>query len=122
MKQEVMDSLREEFDGDLSEGVKVIVFKSFTNAYNTLTGSNVRTPNDLTVRGLVNSYTETEIRRSEGAVSYTDLKVTIISDEITRAPVIGDMCAVGGRLYKVSFITEGSLGATYVLRLGEDNG
>ena len=122
MKAEVQNDLREEFDGDLSEGVQVITFKQFTNAYNTATGRNVRTPSDLTTRGLVKSYTEAEMLRSGGSISETDLKVTIISDEITKAPKIGDMCDVLGILYKVKHFATDALGASYILRLVEDNG
>jgi len=119
MKDTIQAALKLEFDTNLSEGVKTIVFKNFvTQVYSASLGSVVRIDGpDLETRGLVNQFSMQEINKSDGTITDQDLKVTVIENEITRPPVVNDMCIINSIEYRVRRCHPDAVGASYLLHL-----
>ena len=123
MREYLGDMLAECFDDELADTIYKITFKSQTNAYDPATGDNTQTGNDVITRGSVNTYSAKEIARSEGAIATEDLRVAILAQEITRAPVINETCDIDGYgTYRVNSINPGAFGASYLIHMSKENG
>lgn len=123
MKAELQADLKEEFDNDMADAVKLITFKSYTNTYNLDSGDNTQVAADVITRGLVNGYTEREVAKSDGTIKIDDKRVLIISSEIEREPLINDICDVDGLgEYKIAAFAPDAFGASYVIRMSKENG
>jgi len=117
LRDEIQADIAEAFDTDLADAVNDFTLYHYERGgYSVATGS-VTPPAETSTgsRGVFDSYINYEIFNS--AIEPTDIRLTVLLNEIDITPRIGDKILQGTDTYRVIFVEKDPADAAFILTI-----
>ncbi len=120
LRSELLADIKEAFDGDLSDAVKLFTLTHYdrdSSTYNTASGTVVRPSTDYSSRGVFSSYTQQE--RFNTHIEATDVKLIVLTNELEVEPKLRDTIVKteSGKSHRVKTVNIDPVSATYEIQL-----
>ena len=122
LREEIQTKVSAAFDGNLSDSVKSIIYKSITiTGYTPYIGTPDRIINEDNTRGVFTLYTSEEV--NDETILPTDIRLLVLQNEIQYEPKEDDevveLDSLGAEVktYKVVSISKDSAEATYEIQI-----
>ena len=120
LQSELLADIKEAFDDDLSDAVKLFTLTHYdrdSNVYDAATSNVTRSSTDYSSRGVFDSYTQQE--RFNTHIEATDIKLIVLANEIDIEPKIRDTVTqtLSGKEFRVKSVSKDPVDAIYELQI-----